>query len=101
MCHHALDHSENAMQRLPIALLVATALAHSATAAEEAQTDRYALTIYSSMSPGAISPELYRGGSRGRCPATRWCGTNGPSGSKGAATASDSQTWPSALTPPP
>ena len=56
------------MQRLPIALLVATALAHSATAAEEAQTDRYALTIYSSMSPGAISPELYRGGSPGALP---------------------------------
>ena len=50
-----------------LATLFATALTASATAADDG-TDRHALTLYSTMSPGAVNPEHFRGGNRDAVP---------------------------------
>jgi hypothetical protein len=55
------------MKRTCLAALICSVLTTSATAAEEG-TDRHALTLYSTMSPGAVNPELFRGSNRGAVP---------------------------------
>jgi hypothetical protein len=48
------------MQRNWLAMLIATAL--TASAAADEGSDHHALTLYSTTSPGAVNPELLRGG---------------------------------------
>ena len=50
------------MRRMLTAILVTTFPAAPVLASEEATPGRDALTIYSSANPGAVNPELYRGG---------------------------------------
>jgi len=50
------------------AMLMSAALTASAAAADDAESDRHALTLYSTMRPGAVTPELFRGGNRETVP---------------------------------
>ena len=55
------------LRKLFVSMAVLTAAA-SAAGAEDAQTDRDALTIYSTRGPGAVNPELYGSGAGGALP---------------------------------
>ena len=55
------------MKRNSLATLISTTLTASAIAADDGP-DRHALTLYSTLSPGAVSSELFRGGNRGAMP---------------------------------
>ena len=56
------------MLRKLIVSLAALTVAGSATAAEDENADRHALTIYSTLGPGAVNPEHYGDGGRGALP---------------------------------